>query len=208
MNSNVRPLVQRPKVLLFDLGGVLVDNVAFERLSAIPHLGMTEAQIKSKWLTSATVRSFELGASTPTSFAESFIGEWGLLVEPAQFLEEFAAWPKGFYPGAVELLGALRRQFRVACLSNSNPVHWERLGDGLKKHFAPALSSHLLKALKPDARCFERALQECGVPSHQVAFFDDSFENVIAARALGLQAHHVCGLAQVRGTLEESGWLQ
>ena len=205
--SNVRSLVQRPEMLLFDLGGVLVDNVAFERLSATPGVGTNETEIKSRWLTSSTVRSFELGAISPEVFAKNFVNEWSLPVEPEVFLAEFASWPKGFYPGALELLARLRRQSKVGCLSNSNSVHWDRLGS-LGEHFDVALSSHLLEAIKPDALCFERALRECGASRQHVAFFDDSLENVVAAREFGIQAFHVCGLAQVNRALVQSGWLQ
>ena len=205
--SNVRPLVPRPEVLLFDLGGVLVDNVAFARLSATPGIGMSEADIKSKWLASPVVRAFELGKISSEAFAQSFVDEWSLEVEPKVFLAHFAGWPKGFYPGAIELLASLRQQFRVACLSNSNSVHWERLGS-LGEHFEVALSSHLIGTIKPDALCFKRAVQECRADTERVAFFDDSLENVVAARRLGLQSFHVCGLAEVKRSLVQSGWLQ
>ena len=101
--------MQRPEVFLFDLGGVLVDNVAFERLSSTPGVGMNETEIKSKWLASSTVRSFELGVISPEAFAKDFVDEWSLSAEPEVFLAEFASWPKGFYPGALELLARLRR---------------------------------------------------------------------------------------------------
>ena len=199
--------MQRPEWLLFDLGGVLVDNVTFERLSAIPQIGMTEAEIKSKWLASPTVRLFELGDLSPPLFAKRFVEEWKMLVEPEVFLADFAGWPKGFYPGAPELLADLRNSFKVACLSNSNSLHWARL-NSLTKHFDLALSSHLLEAIKPDALCFERALQECHAAGQQAAFFDDSIENVIAARTFGLQAFHVFGLDHVTHVLTEQGWLR
>jgi putative hydrolase of the HAD superfamily len=199
--------MSRPELLLFDLGGVLIDNVAFERLSATPGIGLDPTEIKSKWLASSTVRSFELGAISAEAFARAFVEEWSLPVEPELFLADFAGWPKGFYPGVPELLRNLRQLFRVACLSNSNAVHWQWFGS-LGDHFDVALSSHLLGEIKPDALCFERALQECRATPESVAFFDDSLENVLAARSLGLQAFHVCGLAEVNRALLQSGWLQ
>jgi len=197
----------RPELLLFDLGGVLIDNVAFERLSATPGIRLNATEIKSKWLASSTVRSFELGATSAEAFARAFVKEWSLPVEPEVFLAEFAGWPKGFYPGVPELLSLLRQQFRVACLSNSNSVHWEKFGQ-LAEHFDVALSSHLLQAIKPDALCFERALKACGESRQNVVFFDDSLENVVAARHFGIEAFHVCGLDQVNRALVQSGWLQ
>jgi glucose-1-phosphatase len=198
--------MRRPELLLFDLGGVLVDNVAFERLSATPGIGMEGVDIKRKWLASTTVRSFELGAISPKAFATAFVEEWHLPVDPEIFLADFAGWPRGFYPGALELLERLRKEFKVACLSNSNSVHWERLGR-LSEHFDVALSSHLLEAIKPDALCFELALRECGTSMQRVAFFDDSLENVAAAREFGIQALHVCGLGQVNKALMQHEWL-
>ena len=199
--------MSRPELLLFDLGGVLIDNIAFERLSAIPGIELDPAEIKSKWLASSTVRSFELGAISAETFAQAFVEEWNLPVEPELFLADFAGWPKGFYPGVPELIHSLRQQFRVACLSNSNAVHWRWFGS-LGGHFDIALSSHLLGEIKPDSLCFERALQECRANRESVAFFDDSLENVLAARSLGLQSFHVCGIAQVNHVLLQSGWLQ
>jgi HAD superfamily hydrolase (TIGR01509 family) len=129
-------------------------------------------------------------------------------MKPASFLVDIANWPKGFYPGAVELLAKLRQEFRVACLSNSNAVHWQRFSS-LGEHFDVALSSHLLKAIKPDPLCFARPPPARATPvGGSVAFFDDSLENVVAAKEFGLQAFHVSGLAGVRGALVEAGWLR
>lgn len=199
--------MQQPKLLLFDIGGVLVENTGFGSLNRHLASGMPEAEIKSLWLSSPAVRAFELGITCPAVFAASFVEEWRIPIEPAAFLLEFSSWPKGFYPGAVELLARLRRQFKLACLSNSNVLHWERFG-GFTHHFDIALSSHILGAIKPDIQSFERATQECGEAAEDVAFFDDSLENVVAARECGMQAFHVCGLKQLERTLREAGWLQ
>lgn len=196
----------QPAVLLFDLGGVLVENVGFDRLNAMLPAPLCTEELKTRWLASPAVRAFEIGSSSPEVFASGVVSEWQLALSPRSFLEAFTHWPKGLYPGASELLAGLRDRYTLACLSNSNEVHWQRF-NGFREHFQISLSSHLLGEVKPDPQCFARALRECNTTASEVAFFDDALVNVAAARALGIQAFHVNGLAEVRQSLSENGWL-
>ena len=204
--TNDLPSTDRPDVLLFDLGGVLVENVGFDRLNALLPAPLPVEELKTRWLASAAVRDFEVGACSADRFACAFVDEWQIAVAPQEFLAAFASWPKGFYPGAVELLSGLRGRYTVACLSNSNAVHWERFA-GFREHFEVRMSSHLLGEGKPDRACFERALRECRARPSQVAFFDDALVNVAAARTMGIRAFHVNGFEELRGALVSEGWL-
>jgi len=196
----------QPAVLLFDLGGVLLENVAFERLNVLLPSSIPSEDLKTQWLASPAVRAFETGNSTPEIFARDIVSEWQLSLTPTAFLEAFTYWPKGLYSGAPELLAMLRERYVVACLSNSNQIHWQRF-NGFREHFDFSLSSHLLGEVKPDRQCFMRALQECNTTAQEVAFFDDALANVTAARSLGIEAFHVNGLFEVRRSLAERGWL-
>jgi HAD superfamily hydrolase (TIGR01509 family) len=198
--------MKRPKLLLFDIGGVLVENVCFERLSELLPSHMSNAEMKSKWLASPVVREFELGLTSPEIFAGKLIDEWRIPLEASAFLAEFASWPKGYYPGAIELLARLRQQYTVACLSNSNAIHWQRF-NGFREHFHVSLSSHLLGLIKPDTACLARALHECGTDAESTMFFDDSLDNVCSASKLGIRAFHVCGLDEVERVLRENSLL-
>jgi glucose-1-phosphatase len=198
--------MQRPAVLLFDLGGVLVENVGFERLNALLPRPLPLEELKTRWLASSAVRSFEVGACSSNSFASELVEEWQLTLSPSAFIEAFASWPKGLYPGASELLSQLRGRYALACLSNSNSIHWERFAS-FHEQFDISLSSHLLGELKPDPACFARALRECNAEASCVAFFDDSLTNVTAARSLGMKAFHVNGLQEARCALSTEGWL-
>lgn len=196
----------QPAVLLFDLGGVLLENTGFERFNALLPSPIPAEELKTQWLASPAVRAFEAGRSTPEVFAREVVSEWRLPIGPTAFLEAFTGWPKGLYAGASELLAALRERYVVACLSNSNVIHWQRF-DGFRGHFDIPLASHLLGEVKPDPQCFERALQACDTTAREVAFFDDSLTNVAAARSLGIESFHVNGLPEVRDVFEAMGWL-
>ena len=146
------------------------------------------------------MRCFELGHSAPHEFAAAFHDEWQVTLTPENFLRKFTAWPRGFYPGAQDLLATLRKDFRIACLSNSNELHWARFG-GFQGIFAKALSSHCLGVIKPDESAFLRTLEICAVDPAQVWFFDDSLSNVHSAQRVGLRAFHVEGFVQLKGVL-------
>jgi HAD superfamily hydrolase (TIGR01509 family) len=195
-----------PELFLFDLGGVLVENVGFERFNALLPYPLSTEELKTRWLASPAVRSFETGGCSSATFAADVVAEYQLSVSPEAFLEAFTYWPRGLYPGAGDLLAQLRLRYRVACLSNSNAIHWQRFG-GFANHFHISLSSHLLGIVKPDADCFVRALRECNADAARTVFFDDSLVNVEAARNTGMQAFHVNGLADVRQVLASRGWI-
>jgi putative hydrolase of the HAD superfamily len=60
----------------------------------------------------------------------------------------------------VELLASLRSRFRLAALSNSNELHWERNSRdlGVTDLFEVAISSHQVGLRKPDPRIYLAAL--------------------------------------------------
>lgn len=193
-----------PRLLLFDLGGVLVENIGFERLHRLLPQAMAPHAMRERWLASPSVRAFELGHLPAEDFARDFIAEWALRLSPEQFLDDFSSWPKGLYPGVREALAVLRGKHRLACLSNSNPIHWTRLREHTGE-FDFALSSHLLGVIKPDPAAFARALRECGARPEETWFFDDSACNVDAAARLGIRAFHVAGWQATAEVLAEHG---
>lgn len=193
-----------PSLLLFDLGGVLTESTVFDNLNRLLPEPLDGISIKGRWLYSPAVRRFELGEISADEFAQSFIAEWGLRLSPEAFLKEFISWPKGFFPGALETIRMLRKTYRVACLSNSNALHWERFG-GLEEDFDSTFFSHQLGVIKPDREAFTLALGECGVEPFEVCFFDDSLDNIHTAQSLGITAFHVEGFQSVREVLRAQG---
>jgi glucose-1-phosphatase len=201
---NEHEIANTPALLLFDLGGVLIENDACACLNRLLPLPLADASIKERWLVSPAVRRFELGEISPQDFAEKFIAEWGIKLPADAFLHEFIAWPKGFYPEARETIRVLRQMYRVGCLSNSNSLHWEKFG-GFQEDFDIALSSHRLGAIKPDQEAFTRALSECGVNPSEVCFFDDILTNVNAAQSIGMRAFQVDGFNALQNVLRRLG---
>lgn len=181
-----------PSLLLFDLGGVLIESSVFEMLNRLLPTPVTSHRLKQRWLSCPLVRQFESGKISAQDFAERFVIEWGLLLTAEEFLEEFASWPRDFFPGACEMIQNLRMNYKVGCLSNSNSVHSQRFGDFCNE-FDVTLFSHLLGVLKPDPEIFILAMDHCQVSPSEVCFFDDCQENVNTATSLGITAFCVDG---------------
>jgi glucose-1-phosphatase len=192
------------KVLVFDLGGVLIDNSGPDRLAAmLPH-DSESGDIRLRWLASPAVRQFERGQISANEFASSLVKEWGLRLGPHEFIKEFAMWLKDFYPGTRELLTSLKSRHRVLCLSNSNEVHWARFPE-LPTLFEFALSSHQIGHVKPDREAFQCVLDKTSARPEDVYFFDDMLPNVQAARGIGMNAFQVEGLSGVEAALRDEG---
>jgi putative hydrolase of the HAD superfamily len=197
------------RVLLFDVGGVLVQlggvTVILEWLGN----RMSAEELWRRWLQSAAVRQFETGQIDAWTFAAGVIAEFELPVGPRQFLDSFVGWPTGLYPGTLEMLECIPRRYQRALLSNSNALHWPRVLDemGLGPAFDNHFVSHLTGRIKPDPAAFEHVLATLGCSAEQVLFLDDIALNVDAARTLGMNAVQVQGLTETRQALIRIGIL-
>ncbi len=197
------------RVLLFDVGGVLVQLSGVEVMLAWLGPARTLEDMWRMWLHSAPVREFETGKIDATEFASGVIAEFGLPVEPQQFLDAFASWPTGLYPGTLEMLARIPRSYRRAILSNSNRLHWPRVKDdmGLGAAFDHHFVSHLTGRIKPDAEAFAQVVESLACRPDEVLFLDDNTINVEAARRFGMHAFRVHGAAELHRVLTDLGIL-
>jgi len=197
------------EVLLFDLGGVLVDFSGVADLQALLPGPSTTTDVLARWIGCPHSLAFGMGSMSTEQFAERFIRDWGIALEPGAFLSAYRSWCRGLLPGARDLLLALRPRYRLAALSNSNEVHWAALAEDptLVGLFDAMYSSHQLGVRKPDAAIYGAALERLAAPAASVLFFDDAEANVEAARRAGLEACRADGVEGVRRCLRGRGLL-
>jgi len=195
------------RVLLFDVGGVLVQLSGVEVMLGWLGPALTLEEMWRMWLHSSPVRLFETGKIGAAEFASGVISEFGLPVEPQQFLQAFVSWPTGLYPGTLEMLARIPRSYRRAILSNSNDLHWPRVKDdmGLGAAFDHHFVSHLTGRIKPDAEAFAHVVESLGCTPAEVLFLDDNTINVEAAQRFGMQAYRVHGAAGTHRVLADLG---
>ena len=192
--------------MLFDLGGVLAAFGGLERMGELSGIGEAD-EIWRRWLGCRWVRRFESGACTPEEVAEGVVQDWNLPVSGDEFLAEFRGWLKGPLEGAEALVMEVSEHVTTACFSNTNSLHWEAGGAewDLMSRFDRTFLSFQLGRLKPDADAFLAVIGELGVEAGGVLFLDDNLINVVAARAVGLGAERVAGVAEARLALIEAG---
>jgi glucose-1-phosphatase len=190
-------------VLLFDLGGVLVEFDGIDSLIALTGGRLDREGARRFWLESPWVRRFEIGACSPETFASGVVEELNLSIAPDSFLHEFLHWEKGAYPGALELLDVLRPHFTLACLSNNNGLHWDFLRDqlGFGNPFHRTYLSQEMGLIKPDRNVFQAVLEDLRVPGPRILFLDDNPECVEGAVRSGIDGRPVNGIKEVRALL-------
>jgi putative hydrolase of the HAD superfamily len=190
------------KWLLFDLGGVLMQFRGIYGLAEMT--GHSTAHVHDLLLHSDAVQTFQQGRSTAKEFGVAMVVELELSTEPADFLHQWTEWEDGPMDGTLELLDQLAQNNNIACLSNTNILHWDRLKSryGLNHRFLKRYVSHEIGLSKPDPRFFEHVTDDLGVRPGEITYFDDNAEIIEAALAFGFDAHRVDSPAAIKAVLK------
>jgi putative hydrolase of the HAD superfamily len=198
-------------VVLFDLGGVLVDPGGVAEMRELSGIESDE-ELWRRWLSCPWVHRFEAGGCSPEEFAAGVVDHWGLPVSAPAFLDVFAGWHIGPYLGANQLVAEVRATGPVGYLSNTNAVQWAThlAGSPLVGGFDFGFTSFELGLVKPDRAIFEAVAVQLPVPvsaAGRVLFLDDNLVNVEGAIGFGFAARHVRGVDEARRALVEEGVL-
>jgi len=195
------------KVVLFDVGGVLVRLGGVRPMLEWLGYRMPTEDLWRTWLHSPSVRAFETGKIAGEEFASQLIDELKIQVDTRAFLDSFAGWPSEVYPGALELIDRIPPGYVRAVLSNTNEVHWPRVTEelGLGGLFHHYFVSHLTGRIKPDADAFEHVLETLDCRGSDILFLDDNLLNVEAARRVGLESFVVQGPDDAQRVLQQFG---
>jgi len=195
MNGAPRP----PRVLCLDLGGVVVRicrswqegcaaaGVPFraEAAESDPVLVRERARL---------VDMYQRGALSHTDFLAAVADAFGGAHTPDEIDRVHRAWILGDYSGMRELLQEVQSLgIRVACLSNTNGVHWQQMLDTSDAFNTIEIrhASHLLGRNKPHADIYRAFEAATGFQAADILFADDLRENIDAARELGWSAVHI-----------------
>lgn len=131
---------------------------------------------------------FQAGEITADEYFSELAREFSLSPDQAATLH--AGILREPYPGTLPLVTELHdRGFQTGCLSNTNAPHWH-LMRSLERFPAVALIehtvlSHEVRADKPNPEIYAAFEQKSGAKGSEILFFDDAFENVVAARNKG-----------------------
>lgn len=198
-------------VVLFDLGGVLVDPGGVAEMRQLSGIESDE-ELWRRWLGCQWVQRFEAGQCSGGEFATGVVDDWGLALSPDEFLAVFASWRTVPYPGAGRLVAEVRAVALVGYLSNTNVAQWEAhlARSPLVGGFDFGFTSFALGLVKPDRAIFEAVAERLPVAVGEVGrvlFLDDNLVNVEGATGFGFAARHVRGMDETRRALVEEGVL-
>ena len=194
------------KVILFDLGGVLLNlNDPIETFG----LKISEVEFMERWLRSPAVREFESGAIDAESFARRIVSDAELPYDWQEFLQRFDSWPDRLFDETIGVLNAIPDNIKLALLSNINALHWNRddIAGQIGELFDHAFLSFKTGLVKPDREAFEMVTKRYNCRQDEILFFDDNPLNVSAAANYGIQAVLVVGIAAARQALRKRGVL-
>lgn len=184
------------KIILFDLGGVLVNWDGNAGLSNLIGDDFSQEDARRFWFLSPAVARFETGQISPEEFARQALSELSLEISTKEWLSHFISWDRGPFPGAAELLEELEAHHQMGCLSNNNELHWNRLCEIYKfgRYLPHQYLSHKIGMFKPDPAIFEYVIHDLDISAASIVYLDDSPENVEAASGTGMRARLARGL--------------
>ena len=183
--------MEKPKVLLFDLGGVIVRWVGLDAVGEIT--GLSREAVSDRFAASKVFRDYETGRCDDDSFAKALITEFKLEMSLPAAKRLWNSWVQDCYAGTKEMLSTLRKDYSIACLSNTKALHWGHLQThiNIDKYLDYSFASHLIKAAKPKPESYQICIEKMGVNPSDIWFFDDTLMNIDAAASLGMKAFHV-----------------
>lgn len=188
------------KNLLFDLGGVIFDLKRSRCVEGFRKLGMADAddffdQYKQK----GPFLKMECGAIGPDEFRRQVREFIPAPVTDGQIDEALLSFLDGIPGHRLDQLLALRRDYKVYMLSNTNPLHWHaailpefrKQGLDVNAYFDGIVTSFEAGVCKPDRRIFDYTVSTLGIVPEETLFYDDSAANTEAAARLGFHTAHV-----------------
>lgn len=186
---------------LFDLGNVVV-GIDFER--ALAHWaaasGAKLAELRERFHFDESYERHERGQIEGSQYFASLRSMLDIDLTEAQMAAGWNAIYTGSIADVTELLPALATARPLYAFTNTNVTHhaaWSQLYAHELRSFRKVFLSSSLGLRKPEPEAFAAVADEIGVSLERILFFDDTEENVLGARAVGMQAVQVNSAADV-----------
>jgi len=181
------------KVILFDLGNVLVDfnfGSAVERISGF--CGKSPDEILKFFFNSEVTNSFEKGALSSEEFYDQVKNRLDLKLGYESFVP---IWNEVFFfssknRAVYHIANCLKKEYRIGLLSNTNILHYRYIKDNFPVFnvFEKLFLSFEIGALKPDKAIYQKVINDLGVLPENIFYTDDRSDLINSASALGIKS--------------------
>lgn len=187
------------KLIIFDLGNVLVDINMHKTINAFKDLGISgiEKNVTQSHSIGGFFTQFEQGLISPEEFCSSIRTLANIKASDIEIRRAWNAMIGDFPSERIKLIEKLRKDYIVVILSNTNQIHLEYF-DGLAQGyesldnlFHHTWYSHQMHMSKPSCDIYKKVLEYHDVKPDETIFFDDSQLNIEAASKIGIQSYLV-----------------
>lgn len=194
----------QPKVIFFDLGGVVCRFLPQRRLAALAEAcGVSVEQVESELYASGLIEGWDRGLGSSAEIHHAVRERLGY---PGDLAALRKVWCRAFEPDPQvldQVDGA--RPLRTALLTDNDHLLLDALPEELPQvasRFDALLFSCRFGATKPSAAVFNQALDAMASVADEAVFIDDKPANVAAAQELGITAIQFSGAAGLGPALD------
>jgi len=184
----------KPKNLLFDLGGVIMDIDRMNCVRAYRRLGFADVEnFLGEYVQKGIFSDLESGAISPADFRAEIRRHIPGEVSDVAIDAAFSEFLTGIPLYRLEALRRLRAAYGIYLLSNTNPIMWDgRIASEFRQeglevadYFDGIMTSFEARCMKPATGIFMALTAKTGIVPAETLFFDDSAANLEAAAGLG-----------------------
>ena len=186
--SSLKAMI-RPRLILFDIGGVLIDcNNAFKQASI--DLNIPHKVIDSTF--DVYDREITLGEITPQELFLNCLKDNNLTADISYNF--MLSWISDYIVNkpTYDLVNELAKEYQVGLFSN---IYKGMVPELIKQSYLPNVTysyqflSCDMGLQKPDEEAYIAVMKKVNIPANQILFVDDKQENLDVARSLGWQAY-------------------
>lgn len=192
----VKGKLEGVKNLLFDLGGVIMDIRRENCVKALEDLKVSGVgELLGDYCQVGAFLQLEEGKMSAEDFRNYIRSRSDQPLTDEAIDKALNAFLLGIPIARLRALEALRKDYRIYMLSNTNPImfsqrirtEFEKDGKCREDYFDGICTSFEEGVAKPDKKIFDAVVRKFGVRPEETLFFDDSQTNLDAAAALGFR---------------------
>lgn len=186
------------KNLIVDFGGVLIDLDRQRCLENFRELGLPDVEhTLDLYHQQDFFQQYEKGLISSADFRNVIREKIGKDVDDARIDAAWNSFLVSIPTYKLDLLLALRKDYVVYLLSNTNEIHWKWSCEHafpykifrVEDYFEHIFLSYEMKMAKPDEEIFRKVLDDAGLDPKETFFIDDSEANCMTARSLGISTY-------------------
>ncbi len=200
--------MNKPRLLLFDLGNVLV-RFEPERFPAALGMAPQEARTNYEGGMRELTNRYESGKCTTEEYFAGLRAFLQNRFDIAALKNAFLGVLTDPIPGMEELVRDATSRLPAAVVSNTNDTHFNSVLPRVRAlHYLPKrYLSYQVGVIKPAPEFYERILRDENVKPGEMLFIDDVQANIAAAEKAGMVGYLFDGAERLRNHLKTLGVL-